>query len=92
MAMERFSSEEAKSNCSSEPESLYNPQSYNPAQEEEEESKEPRRAAQVAQGGQGKFSCLQCDMRFDSKAQKEKHKKSKEHLAKRCTKAQVDQA
>ena len=46
-ALERLSSEEAKSDWS-EPESLYNPQSYN-LEQEEEESKEPRGAIQAAQ-------------------------------------------
>ena len=81
-ALERLSSEEAKSDWS-EPESLYNPQSYNLEREEEEESKEPRGAIQAALADLGRFSCQQCDMRFDSKAQKKKHSKSKEHLAKR---------
>lgn len=74
-ALERHPSEDAKSDLSAE--SLYNPQSYDPMQEEE--SKEPRGAASTAQTSKGRFSCLQCDLRFDSRIMKEKHQKSKEH-------------
>ena len=59
LAVEMCSSEEAKSDLSIE--SLYNPQSFNLALEEEEESKKPRRAAQAAQFEEGRYMCQQCD-------------------------------
>ena len=65
LAVEMCSSEEAKSDLSIE--SLYNPQSFNLALEEEE-SKEPRRAAQATQVVEGRYMCQQCDLRFDTKA------------------------
>ena len=57
LAVEMCSSEEAKSDLSIE--SLYNPQSFNLALEEE--SKEPRRAAQAAQFEGNRYMCQQCD-------------------------------
>ena len=83
LAVEMCSSEEAKSDLSIE--SLYNPQSFNLALEEEE-SKEPRRAAQATQVVEGRYMCQQCDLRFDTKASRKKHKKREDHKAKTIVK------
>ena len=89
LAVEMFTSEEAKSDLSIE--SLYNPQSFNLALEEEE-SKEPRRAAQAAQLEEGRYMCQQCDLRFDTKSSRKTHKKSEEHKAKTIVKETVVKA
>ena len=89
LAVEMCLSEEAKSDLSIE--SLYNPQSFNLALEEEE-SKEPRRATQAAQFEEGRYMCQQCDLRFDSKASRKKHKKSEGHKAKTIAKETVVKA
>ena len=79
MAVETCSSEGARSDFSIE--SLYSPQSFNLALEEEE-SKEARRSAQATQVAKGRYMCQQCDLRFDTKASRKKHKKSEGHKAK----------
>ena len=58
LAVEMCSSEEAKSDSSIQ--SLFNPQSFNLALEDEE-LKEPRRAAQAAQFEEGRYMCQQRD-------------------------------
>ena len=89
LAVEMCSGEDAKSDLSIE--SLYNPQSFSLALEEEE-SKGPQRAAQAAQVEEGRYMCQQCDLRFDSKASRKKHKKSEGHKAKTIAKEIVAKA